>query len=145
MAAKSNTEIPVAVGHYLKWLYVTERDIREVKETAEFGKFARTRRKFLGLSQQRVAAAIQDNFDIPWHQTVVAKIESGERQIKLHEALALSRLYAISLEELMTGWNLQSVDLLHDKELANLDSLKAEVEAAQERWKDRHGVDSEAE
>lgn len=143
MSAKNKTEIPVVVGHYLRWIYITDEDVGEVARAAEFGEYARTRRKFLGLSQQRVARVLNEDFNISWHQTVVAKIESGERQIKLHEALALSRVYAMSLEDLMTGWDLEGDAHLCDKELSKMDSLDAEVRAAQERWRDRHGVDSE--
>lgn len=59
------------------------------------------------MSQQAVASIMKNDFDIPWHQTVVAKVEAGERQVKLNEALALSHLYAMALEDLLTGSDLE--------------------------------------
>ncbi len=68
-----------------------------------FGHHARERREYLNLSQQAVAAYMKDFFKIPWHQTVVAKIESGERRVKLNEAMALAYTYGMPLDNLAGG------------------------------------------
>jgi len=68
-----------------------------------FGHHARQRREFLNLSQQSVADYMKDFFKIPWHQTVVAKIESGERRVKLNEAMALAYIYGLPLDNLAGG------------------------------------------
>ena len=68
-----------------------------------FGDHARMRREYLNLSQQAVAAYMTDFFGIPWHQTVVAKIESGKRRIKLNEAMALAYIYGMPLDDLAGG------------------------------------------
>lgn len=76
---------------------------------ASFGKHARQRREFLDYSQGHVAMLLQTTYGIRWHQTVVAKIESGERLIKLAEAYALADIYGIPLEDLAHGNNLDHV------------------------------------
>ncbi|MFS0717574.1 helix-turn-helix transcriptional regulator [Arthrobacter sp. 1P04PC] len=78
---------------------------RVAVEDAEelFGERARMRREYLNLSQQAVAAYMTEFFKIPWHQTVVAKIESGKRRIKLNEAMALAYIYGQSLDHLAGG------------------------------------------
>ena len=141
MSHSKNLEIPVVIDHYLRWVVVTPADIQAVQSAADFGSHARARREFLGMSQQGVAMILKENFGIPWHQTVVAKIESGARQVKLNEALALAQIYAMSVEDLVTGWDLEGNAHLKDKELTHHESLVAEVEAAQERG--RRGVDQE--
>lgn len=75
----------------------------------EFGKHARARRELLDLSQDNVALLMATTYGIQWHQTVVAKIESGKRLIKLSEAYALADIYGIPLEDLAHGQNLDHV------------------------------------
>lgn len=93
---------------------VTAMALHLVQSVSDFGEYARQRREFLNLSQQLVAKLMKEDFYIPWHQTVVAKIESGERQVKLSEALALSFLYGMTLDDLVMGVNLTSTDGLID-------------------------------
>ena len=76
---------------------------------ADFGKHARKRREFLELPQNIVALQMQTMYAINWHQTVVAKIESGERLVKLAEAYALADMYGLPLEDLAHGQNLDHV------------------------------------
>lgn len=78
--------------------------IRSVE--TNFGQNARTRRKFLEYSQGIVSTLMQAEYGIPWHQTVVAKIEDGSRKVKLMEAYALADMYGIPLDELTRGRNL---------------------------------------
>lgn len=54
-----------------------------------FGARMRRRREELGRSQQYVANYLQEHFGINWHQTTVGKTETGERPIRLAEALAV--------------------------------------------------------
>lgn len=49
-------------------------------------------------------------YGFKWHQTVVAKVESGQRMIKLSEAYALADLYGVPLENLAHGTDLQHVE-----------------------------------
>lgn len=133
----------MTVDHYLRWIVVTPPDVQKVRSAADFGHYARARRKFLGLSQQGVALIVKEDFGIPWHQTVVAKIESGERQVKLDEALALSLVYGIDLQDLMTGRGLTGEGHLIERDLSHTDALVAEVEAAREKRRG-HGEHPEA-
>lgn len=121
------------VGYELKWVVVRPDDKQAVRSALEFGRHARTRREFLGLSQQGVARLVNDDFGIPWHQTVVAKIEAGQRQVKLNEALALSLVYGTSLDNLVAGKALETTGTLVTRDLSKNDALVAEVQAAQER------------
>jgi len=75
---------------------------------------SRARREYLGFSQFFVASWMKDYLGIPWHQTVVAKIESGKRQVKLHEAVGLSLLYGMSIENLITGHGAETTTGLVD-------------------------------
>lgn len=128
--------IPVTIDHYLYWIEYLPQDVEDVAQVANFGQHARQRREYLGMSQAVVAHIMTDPFGISWHQTVVAKIESGERQVKLAEALALSKIYGMKLEDLMTGWDLEGNTYLREKneEMSDLDALNTEVKAAQNRW-----------
>src|SRR5690625_3104218 len=137
--------MPVTTGDYLQWIEVLPHDVEDVKQVENFGQYARRRREFLGLSQRQVADFISKTFDIPWHQTVVAKIESGERQIKLAEALALSLAYGMRLDDLMTGWDLEGNAYLRSAQVSEHEELQGEVRAAQARWAARKEREEEAE
>ena len=78
---------------------------RELIETFDqtFGQHARRRRELIGHAQSDIANMMNAAFGIKWHQTVISKIESGERAIKLREALALATMYWIPIEDLATG------------------------------------------
>ncbi|WP_208739630.1 helix-turn-helix domain-containing protein [Arthrobacter agilis] len=87
---------------------ITALAIYLVQSVSDFGFYARQRREFLNLSQQAVASFMKDQFAIPWHQTVVAKVESGDRQVKLTEALALAFIYGMTLDDLVMGLDLEN-------------------------------------
>lgn len=111
MAEKELHEMPIVMyegedfEHY--WVIVDDQDIQEVKKAANFGQHMRTRRLALGYSQQGLAGMMKDIFGFPWYQTVVAKVEAGDRIIKADEALALAHLFAMNLEELLIGFDLE--------------------------------------
>ncbi|MBG6224736.1 transcriptional regulator with XRE-family HTH domain [Arthrobacter sp. CAN_A2] len=75
-----------------------------------FGQNARIRREFLDYPQNTVARLMTAMYGFKWHQTVVAKVESGQRMIKLSEAYALADLYGVPLENLAHGTDLQHVE-----------------------------------
>lgn len=68
-----------------------------------FGPHAKARRELIGLSQAAVALIMQVDYGIHWHQTVLSKIEAGQRIAKLKEAYALANIYAIHLDDLVLG------------------------------------------
>lgn len=66
---------------------------------AAFAQNCRVRRTALDLSQQAVSEQMR-TLGFPWHQTVIAKIESGERTVKLDEAYALATILHTRLSRL---------------------------------------------
>jgi transcriptional regulator with XRE-family HTH domain len=81
------------------------------------GRFAanmRARRELRGWSQRQLAAALVDQGHQTFRQQTVAEIESGYRQVKLDEALALSRALEVSVDSLIrpTGLAAQASELL---------------------------------
>lgn len=132
-----------------------------------FAERARARRQLLGMSQADVARKMRETYGFSWHQTVLAKIEGGQRTVRLDEAFALCRLYGIELDDLLRGRNLDSIRNGHvvidveklqvrvipassidpDAEFVSVDSLRS---AGEERlraqvtsWAE-HGVRDEA-
>jgi len=68
------------------------------------GRFAanmRARRELRGWSQRQLAQALVELGHPTFRQQTVAEIESGYRQVKLDEALALSRALGISVDNLI--------------------------------------------
>lgn len=64
------------------------------------GRRARELREHRRFSQQHVAAAMTVKGH-RWHQTTVAKTETGERPLRLSEARALSQLLHVQLGDLL--------------------------------------------
>lgn len=85
-----------------------ERDL--VKELgARFAANARVRRLRLRQSQETVAFFMKEIYGFPWHQTMVAKIEAGERAVKMDEAFALCRILGIEMDDLLRGRNMDVI------------------------------------
>lgn len=62
----------------------------------------RRRREAAGLTQPALARLINDvRTDLRWHQTTIAKIESGERAIKLDDLIAYSEVLGLSIDQLV--------------------------------------------
>ena len=68
------------------------------QETAEalFARQVRGAREKAGMSQTALAKALSEH-GVKAHMTTVAKIEAGDRSIRLNEAVALSRILGIDL------------------------------------------------
>ncbi|MBA9002037.1 helix-turn-helix domain-containing protein [Thermomonospora cellulosilytica] len=60
----------------------------------------RRHRERLGMSQTELAKRMAE-LDLSWHQMTVARTESGERPLRLDEALALANIFQIPLDSLM--------------------------------------------
>ena len=67
-----------------------------------FGERMRARREAMGLPQNVLAMRLHALHDIRWHQTTVGKVESGERPIRLQEAVAVALALGVPLAELTT-------------------------------------------
>lgn len=81
-----------------------------------FARNIRARRWSLGYSQERVAFDLNVYYGIKWHQTVVGKVESEVRDVKLHEAYALCTIYGIALDDLIAGRGVDMVEALDREE-----------------------------
>lgn len=66
-----------------------------------FGQRVRDIRQQLGLSQRQVATMMASTHGTPWHQTTVAKTETGERPVKLSEAVALATAFGVPVADLL--------------------------------------------
>jgi transcriptional regulator with XRE-family HTH domain len=60
----------------------------------------RQARERAGLSQEHLAANLLVMHGVQWHQTTVRRTESGERPIRLSEAIAVAELLGVPLGEL---------------------------------------------
>jgi transcriptional regulator with XRE-family HTH domain len=69
-----------------------------------FGGRMRQERERQGLTQGSLVGSLILMHDIDWfHQTTVGKVESGDRPIRLEEAVAIADLLGVGLEELTHG------------------------------------------
>lgn len=68
----------------------------------EFGALARDSRKRKRLSQQDVAEAMSSR-GFPMHQTTLAKLERGQRPLRMSEAVALSDILLIPWAPFIPG------------------------------------------
>jgi transcriptional regulator with XRE-family HTH domain len=81
---------------------VEEERARQRDFDATFGARLRRERERQQVSQASLADSLTYH-GVPWHQTTVAKVEAGERPIRLAEATALARLLGIPLATLAIG------------------------------------------
>jgi transcriptional regulator with XRE-family HTH domain len=81
---------------------------------ARFAANMRARRELRGWSQRELAQALVELGHPTFRQQTVAEIESGYRQVKLDEALALSRALGISVDNLIrpAGLSARASELL---------------------------------
>jgi transcriptional regulator with XRE-family HTH domain len=68
-----------------------------VNDNELFSNWLRTARTQAGLSQQKVADAMTAQ-GLGFFQTTVAKIEQGQRPLRLDEAAALTRLFGTTID-----------------------------------------------
>lgn len=66
----------------------------------EIGERMRAARERTGTPQHHISTVMTVLYRHNWHQTVVAKVENGERSLKLKEAVAVAKILRISLSEL---------------------------------------------
>jgi transcriptional regulator with XRE-family HTH domain len=92
-----------------------------------FGARVRAARERQGRSQKWLAEALGSRYGIPWHPTTAGKVESGERPVKLTEALAVAQALGMLLEDLV--YEHESA-VRHDQ---GVHRAVAELEAAAER------------
>ena len=68
---------------------------------ATFGRRIREERERRRWPQQHLATSLSALYGHAWHQTTVAKVEAGERPVKLAEAVALAALLHMPLGDLL--------------------------------------------
>lgn len=66
--------------------------------SSAFAVWLRTQRRLAGLSQQAVADGLK-GAGFAFHQTQIAKIERGAREVSLAEAAAFVQLFGTTLDE----------------------------------------------
>jgi transcriptional regulator with XRE-family HTH domain len=81
---------------------------------ARFAENIRARRELNGLSQQDLAQAVRDLGHTSFRQQTIAEIENCNRQVKLDEALSLSRVLGATIDHLVrpAGLTAQASELL---------------------------------
>ena len=85
-------------------IYGRVPSVSDIGANTAAGRFAanmRARRELRGWSQRQLAETLVDLGHPTFRQQTVAEIESGYRQVKLDEALALSRALGISVDGLI--------------------------------------------
>lgn len=70
-------------------------------EEKEIGERVRAIREGQGIPQQHLAMTMTVLKGHRWHQTTVGKVESGERPIKLSEAVAVAEILGVPLVSLV--------------------------------------------
>lgn len=68
-----------------------------------FARNVRIRREAIHATQAGVANVMWAYGFESWRQSTLAKVEAGERAVKLDEAFALAALYGIPLDDLLRG------------------------------------------
>lgn len=79
----------------------------------QFGKTVRAQREQRGWSQADMAKMLSDKGIQPMHPTTVAKIEAGDRSVRINEALGIADLFEVSVDSLLGRKH-----LTQDEELA---------------------------
>ena len=85
-----------------------ERDV-VAKMGENFAHNLRKRRILMRQSQAWAADRMQHFYGFKWHQTMVAKVEAGDRAVRLPEAFALCRVYGIELDDMIRGRNITKI------------------------------------
>jgi len=107
---------------------------------SSFGRRARERRQLLGLSQAAVSSVMEAH-GFQWHQTTVAKTESGERPPRLAEAAVLAVVLNVPLSALLDDEpddEVRARTVAADRELAGMQDYIAT--RRKQLMLERHGV-----
>jgi transcriptional regulator with XRE-family HTH domain len=78
-----------------------------------FSKRLKTERERRKWSQAEMAKMLRDNGIQPMHWTTVAKIEKGERSVRIDEAAGIADLFGISVDTLLGRRAKPKSDLVH--------------------------------
>jgi transcriptional regulator with XRE-family HTH domain len=105
----------------------------------DFGKTVRTQREQRGWSQAEMAKMLSDRGIHPMHPTTVAKIEAGDRSVRINEAVGIADLFEVSVDSLLGRKHLtqdeelaQSLRELHslaDRYISELRVITIEVQS----------------
>jgi transcriptional regulator with XRE-family HTH domain len=66
-----------------------------------FGKRVKAKRDNRGWSQAEMAKMLSDKGIHPMHPTTVAKIEAGDRSVRINEAVGIADLFEVSVDSLL--------------------------------------------
>lgn len=106
-------------------------DARAVVERY-FGASVRTARESRNWSQEKLAKELRDKYGLVLHQTALARLENGQRAIRLSEAMILASVLDIDIKQATTAPFIDSEDE-YQKSLDFLKELESAEAAATER------------
>lgn len=96
----------------------------------------RSLRERLGWSQATLAQRARDGGLDGFHQTTVARVENGQRPLRLSEAIVLSKVLGISVEDLASTSSVPqhlralSVEIVDAQQRANAAQAEVEIKSA---------------
>jgi transcriptional regulator with XRE-family HTH domain len=102
----------------------------------------RSLRKGRGWSQEELARRMSAAGFASWHQSTVGRTETGDRPLRLNEAVALSELFGVSLTRLLTpvemtleqvGQAIAETETVRDKLTGQLHAALSDFHEAQDR------------
>jgi hypothetical protein len=101
------------------------------------------------MSQQRLATLLNERYGFGWHQTTAGKVESGERPAKLAEAVAISLVLGVPLDELVfedvtSVRRAAAADLAYDELYAVQESIGRRMLGLREKAMDALEPDAKA-
>jgi transcriptional regulator with XRE-family HTH domain len=67
----------------------------------QFGQRVKQNRERKGWTQQQMAAMLAEKGIQPMHATTVAKIEAGDRSVRINEAVGIANLFEMALDALV--------------------------------------------
>jgi transcriptional regulator with XRE-family HTH domain len=95
---------------------------------SDFAHWMRQTRTKAGLSQQKIADALRAQGHAVFVQTTIAKIERGERPIRLDEAVAIAALFGSTVDAAL-GLKPHAPQIIDGQSLARRTSLLQQVQA----------------
>lgn len=90
-----------------------------------------------GLTQAGLAEVVHERYDLPVYRSTIAKIESGERDVRIDELMAFADLFGVSVDTLLgragTGtdavWAASRLTSEAQRMVADVQAMHAKLEA----------------
>ena len=98
-------------------------DVLGLPWEARFREHMVTRRLARDISQTKLAKLLRDEKKLPFHQQTVQKVESGERALRLNEAIAIADVLETDLEQMLGGEHATALSVALDEHAESLGEL----------------------